>query len=72
MSIRSILLKGGHVVDPTQRIDDKRDVLLMNGEVADVNKLIAAPDDAQVIDVSGLIVSPGFIDVHVHLREPGG
>ena len=70
--MRAILLKGGHVIDPTQRIDEKRDVLVMNGEVAEVAKKIKAPDEAEIIDVTGLIVAPGFIDVHVHLREPGG
>ena len=66
-----ILLKGGRVVDPSQKIDDVVDVLLVDGAVAELGKDVNAPD-VQVHDVSGLVVCPGLIDLHVHLREPGG
>ena len=66
-----IVLRGGRVVDPSQNIDDGRDVLLAGGAVASVAADIDAPEDARVIDCSGLVVTPGLIDVHVHLREPG-
>ncbi len=69
---KPILLRGGRVVDPSQGIDDVRDVLLTDGAVAGVEREIAPPDGTEVIDVSGLVVTPGLIDVHVHLREPGG
>ena len=66
-----ILLKGGRVVDPSQSLDDTRDVLLVDGQVASLGASVDAPEDAQTIDCSGLVVTPGLIDVHVHLREPG-
>jgi len=69
---RKILLKGGRVVDPSQSIDGKRDVLLAGGKVAELKGRIDAPEGARVIDCKGLVVTPGLIDVHVHLREPGG
>ena len=65
------LLKSGRVVDPSQGLDAILDLLLVDGIVASIGKNISAPEDADVIDCSGLIVSPGLIDVHVHLREPG-
>ena len=60
------LLKGGHVVDPSQGLDEILDVLLADGIVASIGKGISAPENAEVIDCSSLIVSPGLIDVHVH------
>ena len=65
-----ILLKGGRLVDPAQRIDARRDVLLEDGRVAAVGAKLSRRG-AQVIDADGLVVCPGFIDLHVHLREPG-
>jgi dihydroorotase len=66
------LLKGGRVLDPSQEMDATLDVLLADGQIASVGDAIDAPEDARVIDCSGLLVTPGLIDVHVHLREPGG
>jgi dihydroorotase len=66
-----MLLRGGRVVDPTQDLDEVCDVLLVGGEVAEVGRGIEAPADAKVVDCSGKIVTPGLIDPHVHLREPG-
>jgi len=65
------LLKSGRVVDPSQGLDEILDLLLVDGIVASIGRDISGPEDADVIDCSGLIVSPGLIDVHVHLREPG-
>ena len=67
-----LLLRGGRVLDPSQDLDGVLDVLLADGVVATLGEDIAAPEDAQVIDCGGLLVIPGLIDVHVHLREPGG
>ncbi len=67
-----ILLRGGRVVDPSQGLDEVRDVLLVEGVVEGLGRGLEAPDGARVIDAAGLIVTPGLIDVHVHLREPGG
>jgi dihydroorotase len=66
-----LLLAGGRVVDPSQRLDGTRDVLLVDGAIASVGKRVRAPEDARVLDCAGLVVTPGLIDVHVHLREPG-
>jgi len=68
----SLLIKGGHVVDPGNKVDALMDVLLRDGVVAEVappNKIRGSADEK--FDARGLIVAPGFIDLHVHLREPG-
>jgi dihydroorotase len=65
-----LLLKGGRVVDPGRALDGELDLLLVDGEVAELDTRVAARG-AQVIDVSGLVVCPGFIDLHTHLRQPG-
>ncbi|MDE0897804.1 MAG: dihydroorotase [Longimicrobiales bacterium] len=67
-----ILLRGGRVVDPSQSLDANVDVLLAAGVIASVGESLDAPENAKVVDCGGLIVTPGLIDVHVHLREPGG
>jgi dihydroorotase len=68
---RTTLLRGGRVIDPSQGHDATADVLVRDGRIVDVAASLGTPDDAQIIDVSGLIVCPGLIDLHVHLREPG-
>jgi dihydroorotase len=68
----SLLIKGGHLIDPASKIDAPMDVLLRDGHVAEVgppNKIRGSADEK--FDARGLIVAPGFIDLHVHLREPG-
>ncbi|MBZ5707518.1 MAG: dihydroorotase [Acidobacteriia bacterium] len=68
----SLLIKGGHVIDPAAKIDAPIDVLLREGRVAEIappNKIRGGADEK--FDARGLIVAPGFIDLHVHLREPG-
>ena len=71
MSERSTIFTGGRVIDPSQELDIASDLLVVDGKVAEIGKNLTAPDEAEVIDVSGLIVAPGLIDVHVHFREPG-
>lgn len=69
---KSLLIKGGHLIDPAAKINAVMDVLLRDGRVAEVglpNKIRGAADEK--FDAKGLIVAPGFIDLHVHLREPG-
>src|SRR6267143_385114 len=68
-----LLIKNGRVVDPASKTDATLDVLLDGEKIKEVGptRKIAAPDDAEIFDASGLIVAPGFIDIHVHLREPG-
>jgi dihydroorotase (multifunctional complex type) len=66
------LLKGGHLVDPLQGIDGVRDVLLDGDRVAAVGHDLPAGPGVEVIDVpAGFVICPGFVDMHVHLREPG-
>lgn len=68
----SLLIKGGHLIDPASKVDAPLDVLLREGRVAEVappNKIKGGADEK--FDARGLIVAPGFIDLHVHLREPG-
>jgi dihydroorotase len=68
----SLLIRGGHVIDPANKIDAPMDVLLREGTVAEVaspNKIRGSAEER--FDARGLVVAPGFIDLHVHLREPG-
>ena len=69
----ALLLTGARVVDPASRLDAKADVLISAGKIAAVGADAAkqSPRDVERMDVSGLIVCPGLIDLHVHLREPG-
>jgi dihydroorotase len=69
----AIAIKGGHLIDPGAGIDAAKDILLKDGRVAEVaapGKLKLAAG-AQVLNAKGLVVAPGLIDIHVHLREPG-
>lgn len=65
-----ICLKGGRVVDPTRSLDGRRDLLIEEGRIAALAPEIAV-EGARIIDLTGKVVLPGFIDMHVHLREPG-
>jgi dihydroorotase len=65
----TVLIKGGRVVDPASGRDEEADVLIMFGRIADVGRVARHAD--RTIDARGLIVAPGLIDIHVHLREPG-
>jgi len=71
--MNSLLLTGGRVIDPANRLDTTADVLILNGKIAAVGPEAAgqAPRDIKNFDASGLVVCPGLIDLHVHLREPG-
>jgi len=68
----SLLIKGGHLIDPAAKINAPMDILLRDGRVAEIalpNKIRGSADEK--FDARGLVVAPGFIDLHVHLREPG-
>ncbi len=62
-----LLLKGGHVIDPKNNIDGQMDVAIANGKISAVAKDISAKDARKVIDVNGYYVTPGIIDMHVHV-----
>ena len=67
-----LLIANGHLIDPAQGQNSGKNLLVENGRVAAwLGQNEAAPEDAKVFDASGMIVAPGFIDLHVHLREPG-
>lgn len=63
----AILFKGGRVLDPSRKVDEIRDLLVVDGKISEG----AAPKEAEIVPVEGLVVAPGLIDIHVHLREPG-
>lgn len=65
-----LLIKGGRIIDPSQSMDKIADLLIEDGRVKAIGQDVAA-DGAEVFDATGLVVAPGFIDLHVHLREPG-
>src|SRR5271168_3470183 len=70
MAERKLLIVNGRVVDPSRHFDGPADVLIEGGRILSVAPKIS-PKDTETIDASGLIVAPGFIDLHCHLREPG-
>ena len=67
----SLLLTGGRVIDPARGFDADADVLIREGLIAAVGAVTEVPADAERFDARGLVVCPGLIDLHVHLREPG-
>ena len=70
--MRPLLLSGGRIVDPSQGIDDVADLLVIDGVIARIGSADSAlPESVDVLDVGGLVVCPGFIDLHTHLRYPG-
>ena len=67
-----LLIANGYVIDPAQQVNAGRNLLIDEGRVVGLlDRSEAAPEDAHVLDATGLIVAPGFIDLHTHLREPG-
>ena len=67
----SLLIKNGRIVDPASGLDKTSDLWVRDGKIAAIGPSLSAEKPDMAIDASGLIVSPGFIDIHVHLREPG-
>lgn len=65
-----LLIKGGRVISPAQNLDDTCDVLIDKGKIAAIGKNLDGKG-AEVVDASGQIVTPGLVDIHVHLRDPG-
>src|SRR5437763_1337272 len=70
----AILIRNGRVIDPASGMDRVADVLLAEGRIASVGPDLSPPGtvgDPEIYDATGMIVAPGFIDMHFHLREPG-
>ncbi len=67
----NLLIKGGRVIDPSQQVDDILDILVADGKIRELGKGLTPANDCQVVDATGLLVTPGLIDMHVHLRDPG-
>src|ERR1700694_2038291 len=66
----NLLIKNGRVLDPATNTDRTADILILDGKIAQIGSDLTSTG-AEIFDASGLIVAPGFIDMHVHLREPG-
>ncbi len=70
--VASLLIQGGHVIDPASRLNGPADILVIDGKIAAVGKNLEAPkENCRTIDANGKVVTPGWIDAHTHLREPG-
>jgi dihydroorotase len=67
----SLLIRNGRVIDPANKVDAVQDVLIDGGVVRQVGPRLEAPAGAEIVEATGKVVCPGFIDTHVHLREPG-
>ena len=67
----SLLIKGGHVISPEDQLDGELDVLVEDGVIRRIAPQISEAAD-ELVEAAGKVVSPGFVDIHVHLREPGG
>jgi dihydroorotase len=68
----NILVKNGHIIDPANGVDEKLDILIADGRIAKFGAPgTLSSSGAEVVDASGMLVVPGLIDMHVHLREPG-
>lgn len=71
-TVRPLLLRGGRVLDPASNVDTVADILVVDGAIADLGLDLDTPADVLVMECGGRVVTPGLVDVHVHLREPGG
>jgi dihydroorotase len=66
-----MLIRGGRVIDPSQGIDEVIDILVERGVIKELGKGLSAGDGCETLEAAGLLVTPGLIDMHVHLRDPG-
>jgi len=69
--VSTIIIRNGHVIDPANRRDKLADLVIVDGRIAEKSAIRDPQSAIEEIDASGLIVAPGLIDMHVHLREPG-
>lgn len=70
---KNLLIQGGHIIDPSQRVDAIGDLLISDGKIGwlSMQKTAPLPESCQVLDARGMVVCPGFVDIHCHLRQPG-
>lgn len=70
----SLVIRNGRVLDPSQKLDSVCDLLICDGKIEAIGPQLKVPADTalQTLDATGLLVTPGWIDIHTHLREPGG
>lgn len=66
-----VLIQRGRILDPAGKRDELADLLIENGKILEIGKDLAAGKNAQIVDARGMLVAPGLIDMHTHLREPG-
>jgi len=69
--MKTLYITGGRVIDPSRNYDQTADLLIEDGIIKKVEKGMKPPSDGEVIDADGLVVTPGLVDMHVHLRDPG-
>ena len=69
--MRKLLIRGGRLIDPDTRVDERLDLLIVDGIVAERSPELTPDEDTRTIEAEGTVVSPGLVDMHVHLREPG-
>ena len=69
--MKSLVIKNGTVIDPGTKLIKKLDIEIVQGKITQLNPKITLKNNHEVIDAKGLVVVPGFVDLHVHLREPG-
>src|SRR5262249_56991510 len=71
LDMSATIIRGGRVIDPANKRDEIADLLIVDGEIAGQSAIPSSRSKIEEIDPKGLIVAPGLIDMHVHLREPG-
>src|SRR5436853_6392802 len=67
----SITIRNGRIIDPANRRDEVGDLAVVDGRIAELSEIRNPKSEIEEIDATGLVVAPGLIDLHVHLREPG-
>ena len=68
---KDVVIRGARLLDPRAGLDQVHDIVLREGEVAEIGDSLPTPEGAEVIDGDGLVAVPAFVDPHVHLRTPG-
>ncbi len=72
MNWKPLLIRGARVLDPSQKLDAVTDILVMGGKIDAIGAKLPAPEGTEIIEAKGCLVTAGWVDIHTHLREPGG